>query len=345
MTNELHPATSTSRPSNRHDSHGLGAVDISRHGSPRDVSVSTGLDLDLSGMAWHAGDRPGFPEQMPYDSSFLDDLVAPPPHIKYMHEPEWAVGADYDYSGTSGFQYQGATNGLAEELACHTPSSPYGGMPSYMPESPMNTISPQLGLRKESYLRYDSPMSVGNGIIPMGINSVLYDEPWHAGSVGSSNDLGPDDTSVFSQYTYLTSTSLEDQRSSSRATASIASSTPSAHSEKPYACPQQNCNIQFKHSADISRHLRTMHQEPGGGFRCAVEGCSKADKIWTRLDSFKNHVSKRHLGADVNDMVRRSTRTSHGLPVSVMTPAIMSKRSPSDRRARSRLSISLKPNS
>jgi hypothetical protein len=231
---------------------------------------------------------------------------------------------------------------LAEEVACHTPSPPYGGMPSYISESSMNTVSPQLDLREESYLRYDSAVSIRNRMIPMRTNSVPYDEPWHA---VSSNDLGTDDASVFSQYTYLTSTSLEDQRSSSPAIASIASSTASSHSQKPYICPQQNCNIQFTHSADISRHLRTVHQEPGGGLRCAVEGCSKADKIWTRLDSFKNHVSNRHEGADVNDLVRRSTRTRHKLPISIMTPAIMSKRSPSNRRTGSRLSRSLQPNS
>ncbi|KAH7076775.1 hypothetical protein BKA63DRAFT_510730 [Paraphoma chrysanthemicola] len=101
----------------------------------------------------------------------------------------------------------------------------------------------------------------------------------------------------------------------------------SAPKEPPYMC--EICSRPFMRQPDLSRHRKTMH---GGsqGYRCAVEGCSKAGKIWTRLDSFKQHLSNRHRGTDVQRLVQRSSRSlqcaDDDLLFSVTTPALMQRR-------------------
>jgi hypothetical protein len=110
-------------------------------------------------------------------------------------------------------------------------------------------------------------------------------------------------------------------------------SAPYAQSpSKPYACPLVECSSQFLHYSDLSRHQKTVHmrQESGQGYRCAFEGCPKADKIWTRLDSFKQHVLKRHQNADAQEIIKLSTRSTSGadtyFPFDVTTPTSMIRR-------------------
>lgn len=315
---------------------------MSWHGTSTSVPASTTLDLDLSDIGWHTGYMPGGSEQTPSDSNLFGQFMVPSPQINHFYDTDWAAEGQCDYNGSYGLQCPGATRGLFPDAACYAPSSSYGDMPLSTSKSSVNTTSPQLSLCGESNLRYDSPMSVETGINPMSTNRALNAEHWHAVLAETSDHLWADDASDSPQYNYLSSTSMMIHPSTSRRSAPSISVTLSAHSKRPYVCPQQDCNIRFKNSADISRHVRTMHQESRGGFRCAAEGCSKADKIWTRLDSFENHARTQHLDADMKDLVRRSTRTSHGLPVSVMTPAIMSRRTPPDRRARSRQPVNSK---
>ncbi|KAF2127783.1 hypothetical protein P153DRAFT_358622 [Dothidotthia symphoricarpi CBS 119687] len=99
---------------------------------------------------------------------------------------------------------------------------------------------------------------------------------------------------------------------------------------KLHDCPVPTCTKQFTVNYDLCRHLKTIHMEPEeGGYMCAFEGCPKADKIWTRLDSFRKHV-KRHSGVHVNDLVLQSSRsrpsTDAKFPFSVTTPEIMVQR-------------------
>ncbi len=102
--------------------------------------------------------------------------------------------------------------------------------------------------------------------------------------------------------------------------------------KKPYACPLVECSSQFLHYSDLSRHQRTVHmrQESRQGYRCAFKGCPKADKIWTRLDSFKQHVLKRHQNADVQDIIKQSDRSTGGadtyFPFAITTPTTMLRR-------------------
>ncbi|KAH6642907.1 hypothetical protein C7974DRAFT_372761 [Boeremia exigua] len=105
---------------------------------------------------------------------------------------------------------------------------------------------------------------------------------------------------------------------------------------RKFACPQLGCAAEFKHNADLNRHLKTIHSQAGRGYRCAYEGCSKAYKVYMRLDSFKMHAAKQHGIVDVEDLVQNSRREHQGLPVSVTTPNMMFHREAT--RSRSRLS-------
>jgi hypothetical protein len=90
------------------------------------------------------------------------------------------------------------------------------------------------------------------------------------------------------------------------------------------ACSHPGCNVKFSHHADLTRHLKSIHNEAGKSYRCAFKGCSKYDKVWTRLDSFKKHVTNQHPDTDVESLVQSSCRDHHDLPVSVTTPRLMS---------------------
>ncbi len=117
---------------------------------------------------------------------------------------------------------------------------------------------------------------------------------------------------------------------------------PTSESTLPrYQCPIRSCTSRFIRQADLVRHLR-IHttQEQGQGYRCAFHECPKAGKIWTRLDTFKKHVQQRHKGADVNELVQKSSRVRHGadtnFPFSVTTPASMSQKRLSKGQPRAR---------
>jgi hypothetical protein len=114
-------------------------------------------------------------------------------------------------------------------------------------------------------------------------------------------------------------------------TSSELSTSHTQHSTKPYICPLAECNSRFLHHSDLCRHQKTVHmrRESGLGYRCAFEGCPKTDKIWTRLDSFKQHILRRHQSADVHNIITQSTRSRSGadasFPFAVATPTTMSR--------------------
>jgi hypothetical protein len=92
-----------------------------------------------------------------------------------------------------------------------------------------------------------------------------------------------------------------------------------------FACSHPGCSVSFKHSADLTRHSKTIHKKAESNYKCAFEGCPKAYKVWTRLDSFKKHA--RHHGIEKLDgLVRNSRRDSRDLPVSLVTPSMMSQK-------------------
>ena len=84
------------------------------------------------------------------------------------------------------------------------------------------------------------------------------------------------------------------------------------------ACSQ--CVKTFAHGADLTRHVKTVHDKAGRGYRCAFVGCSKVHKVWFRLDSFKKHIKKQHQMeniVEINNLVERSARGDHGLPMAM----------------------------
>jgi hypothetical protein len=100
---------------------------------------------------------------------------------------------------------------------------------------------------------------------------------------------------------------------------------------KPFICRETGCKSEgFTHSFDLQRHKKTVHMEQGAGYRCTVQGCPKADKLWTRYDGYKKHVKKRHSDANLNDLVKKFNRSRPDadarFPFSITTPTMMSRK-------------------
>ncbi|KAF2122986.1 hypothetical protein BDV96DRAFT_561796 [Lophiotrema nucula] len=89
---------------------------------------------------------------------------------------------------------------------------------------------------------------------------------------------------------------------------------------RPFEC--QYCKQGFRYPHDRTRHLRTVHnkQGNGGGYRCAVVGCMKKDKIWFRLDNFQQHLSRQHGIENKPRLIEKSRRLGSGNTFTVTTP-------------------------
>jgi hypothetical protein len=103
-----------------------------------------------------------------------------------------------------------------------------------------------------------------------------------------------------------------------------------ARATKPFICRETGCKSEgFTHSFDLQRHRRTVHMAQGARYRCTVQGCPKADKLWTRHDGYKKHVIKRHSDANLNDLVKRFNRSRPDadarFPFSITTPTMISR--------------------
>ncbi|KAK5941479.1 hypothetical protein PMZ80_006758 [Knufia obscura] len=68
--------------------------------------------------------------------------------------------------------------------------------------------------------------------------------------------------------------------------------------EKKYECPHcEPGDKSFKTTNDLDRHVKTVHRsiKPGERvWKCNMPSCTVPDKIWPRLDNFKQHVSRMH---------------------------------------------------
>lgn len=59
---------------------------------------------------------------------------------------------------------------------------------------------------------------------------------------------------------------------------------------------------------DLDRHQKSVHKigvEKSKSYQCAASGCSKKDKIWPRLDNFKQHIERMHKEDDLIQLVRK----------------------------------------
>lgn len=99
--------------------------------------------------------------------------------------------------------------------------------------------------------------------------------------------------------------------------------------QRPYNCTIDGCTRGFSYRSDCARHEKSMHNT-GEGYRCAVIGCKKAGKVWTRLDNFKGHLNRWHGDEDREQLVQKSRfsrSTDSGLPstwiFTIVTPNML----------------------
>ncbi|KEQ70436.1 hypothetical protein M436DRAFT_75273 [Aureobasidium namibiae CBS 147.97] len=91
----------------------------------------------------------------------------------------------------------------------------------------------------------------------------------------------------------------------------------STHS-RPFKCRIKNCTNTkgFATSNDLERHQKDIHlikpkHGPQSYYRCVLPICSKREKIWSRKDNFKAHISRmhKHIAMDIDQLVARSEMT------------------------------------
>jgi hypothetical protein len=83
--------------------------------------------------------------------------------------------------------------------------------------------------------------------------------------------------------------------------------------EKPWKCPVAECKRDrgFATKNDLARHRKSVHKEitenaNERSFVCRGRNCSHRTKIWPRLDNFKAHCKRLHVGEDIEELIRRS---------------------------------------
>ncbi|KAF1996730.1 hypothetical protein P154DRAFT_579665 [Amniculicola lignicola CBS 123094] len=81
--------------------------------------------------------------------------------------------------------------------------------------------------------------------------------------------------------------------------------------EKPWKCHVHPCKRNgrgFTTTNDLKRHQKSVHGMGAteNSYKCASESCRSKEKIWPRLDNFKQHISRMHLNEDEQDLIQRS---------------------------------------
>ncbi|KAL8958299.1 MAG: hypothetical protein Q9183_005866, partial [Haloplaca sp. 2 TL-2023] len=83
--------------------------------------------------------------------------------------------------------------------------------------------------------------------------------------------------------------------------------------EKPYKCDFPKCPKVdgFSTQNDLDRHKKSVHKimpknSNDRSFRCAAMNCPKKEKIWPRLDNFRQHCVRIHDGENCDELVRKS---------------------------------------
>ncbi|KAL2004973.1 hypothetical protein VTN00DRAFT_2823 [Thermoascus crustaceus] len=85
-----------------------------------------------------------------------------------------------------------------------------------------------------------------------------------------------------------------------------------ARHEKPFKCDEPNChrNEGFGTINDLERHKRCVHKKkPERGHKmyiCFGKNCPRRNKMWPRLDNFRQHINRMHAGEDVDELLNRS---------------------------------------
>lgn len=81
--------------------------------------------------------------------------------------------------------------------------------------------------------------------------------------------------------------------------------------ERPFRCEVPNCKRAksggFTTINDLDRHKKSVHRIglTTKSYQCASENCRNKEKIWPRLDNFKQHVERMHKDEDELDLIKR----------------------------------------
>jgi hypothetical protein len=80
--------------------------------------------------------------------------------------------------------------------------------------------------------------------------------------------------------------------------------------QKPYRCNIPNCRRSgkgFTTKNDLDRHKKSVHRIGAleNSYQCASENCRNKEKIWPRLDNFKQHIHRMHKEENEADLIRR----------------------------------------
>jgi hypothetical protein len=78
---------------------------------------------------------------------------------------------------------------------------------------------------------------------------------------------------------------------------------------KPFKCNAPDCKRTegFTTLNDLDRHKKSVHQVDlnNKSYRCVGKNCKNKEKVWPRLDNFKQHVQRKHQDEDENDVIER----------------------------------------
>jgi hypothetical protein len=71
----------------------------------------------------------------------------------------------------------------------------------------------------------------------------------------------------------------------------------SRKSAASHICPVKSCERSksgsgFSSPHDLRRHKASKHGDAGTVYRCTSASCLKRDKVWTRMDNFRQHIKK-----------------------------------------------------
>ncbi|KAL6159510.1 hypothetical protein ACJBU6_01948 [Exserohilum turcicum] len=93
--------------------------------------------------------------------------------------------------------------------------------------------------------------------------------------------------------------------------------------EKPFKCDAPKCRrteVGFATVNDLDRHRKSVHSIDldHKSYKCAAKNCKSKDKLWPRLDNFKQHVHRMHAEEDAADIIERSKWCPEKLPYSII---------------------------
>ncbi|KAF3049085.1 hypothetical protein E8E11_005390 [Didymella keratinophila] len=81
---------------------------------------------------------------------------------------------------------------------------------------------------------------------------------------------------------------------------------------KSFVCTEEGCKRGgkgFSTTNDLDRHKKSVHGigvANSKSYRCAADVCQNKNKVWPRLDNFKQHVDRMHKEEDQLSLIKRS---------------------------------------